>query len=357
MKKILYIFTVLSIAASLFTGCSKLHGKNEKITVAGLIRTDKETFILSYTDALKEAAERENVDLKLYVCNDDSAIQIDQVKTMLTSGIRYFVITPVDSSITAQITKLVNSYDGAVAFSNIPPSDEALDVGKNFFYASSAEISAGNYQAQILDEYFKKNSGRLDGKNLNILYLNGEYGHTAQIFRRQGFMDGIAKLGYKINILGEDGANWGLDSARQIISNFMATYGNEVDAIICQNDDMAIGAVEALIANGYTDDEKGKDTDGDGLIVTIPVVGVDATTVAQNYVKEKKLLGTVLQDAKGQATTALELVLQCAKVGNAKGFVTKDNVSAATVVTGESPANRNSVLDQCFLVPFVPITK
>lgn len=352
MKKIFYI---LILASLIFGGCSKTKSSDSgKIKVAGLIRNDKETFLVSYTDALKEAAQKQNVELLVYFCNDDSAVQIDQVKTLLSRGVKCFVITPVDISITEQITKIINSQGGTAAFSNILASDAALDVGKNFFYASSSEIAAGDFQAQILDDYFKKNPSKLSGKTVNVLYLNGEYGHSAQIFRRQGFMDGISSRGYTVNVLGEGGANWNLDSARQIISGFLPSFGNEINAIIAQNDDMALGALAALEDSGYI---SSSDSDGDGTLASVPVIGVDATDAARNSIKEHKLYATVLQDAKGQASTALELVVQVAKTGSTKGFVTSSGVSAATTITGEAPLTRVSVLDQCFMVPFVPITE
>lgn len=352
MKKIFYILILTSL---IFAGCSKTpSSKSNKIKVAGLIRTDKETFIVAYTNALKKAAERENVDLSICISNDDAAVQIDQVKTMLNSGIKYFVITAVDSSITEQIAKIIHSQGGAAAFSNILPSDAALDVGKNFFYSSSSEIAAGEFQAQILDEYFKKNPSKLSGKTVNILYLNGEYGHSAQIFRRQGFMNGMEARGYAVNVLGEGGANWNFDSARQIISSFLPEYGSKMNAIICQNDDMALGSLAALDDAKYFSQT---DDDGDGTIYKVPVIGVDATDKAKESVQENKLYATVLQDAEGQASTALELVVQIAKTGITRGFVTSNGVKAATEVTGESPLTRASILEQCFMVPFVPITE
>lgn len=352
MKKIFYILILTSL---IFSGCSKTSSpKSDKIKVAGLIRTDKQTFLVAYINALKKAAERENVELSIYIANDDAAVQIDQVKTMLNSGIKYFVITAVDTSITEQITKIIHSQGGAAAFSNILPSNAALDVGKNFFYSSSSEISAGDFQAQILDNYFKKNPGKLSGKTVNILYLNGAYGHSAQIFRRQGFMNGMSSRGYSVNILGEGGANWNFDSARQIISGFLQEYGSQVNAIICQNDDMALGSLAALDDARYFSQT---DDDGDGTIYTVPVIGVDATEKAKKSVQENKLYATVLQNAEGQASTALELVVQVARTGTTKGFVTSNGVKAATEVTGESPLTRTSILDQCFLVPFVPVTE
>ena len=171
-------------------------------------------------------------------------------------------------------------------------------------------------------------------------------------------MDGLAKRGYAIDIVAEGSANWGLATARQLTDNWIK--GNaKFDAIIAQNDDMALGAVESLIAHGRTDipGDASTDADRDGTALAVPVIGVDATEVAKASIANHKLYATVLQDAAGQATTALEVVVQCARHGNAKGFVTKAGIKALDEVTQEAPATRKSVLDQCFMVPFVPVTE
>lgn len=237
------------------------------------------------------------------------------------------------------------------------PSDAALDVGKNVFYVSSAETSAGDFQAQILDEYFKKNPKKISSSTIRLLYLNGEVGHSAQIFRRMGFIDGITKRGYKVEIVAEGTANWAVDTARQLTDNWIAR-GAVFDAVIAQNDDMALGAIESLVANKYVEDPSlQRDIDGDGTVLSVPVLGIDATDKARDSIKAHKLYATVLQDASGQAQTALEVVLQCARHGNAKGFATKAGIKALAEVSKESPANRTSVIDQCFMVPFVPVTE
>lgn len=354
MKKIFYVLC-LCASALCFSGC--LNKSDSKIKAAGLFRSDTETFLNAYTAALVKAAGDNDVDFKLYFCNKDAAVQIDQVKNLLMNGVKYFVIAPVDTGLTEQIVRLIHSKGGAVAFSNVQPSDAALDVGKNVFYVSSAETSAGDFQAQILDEYFKKNPKKISSSTIRLLYLNGEVGHSAQIFRRMGFIDGITKRGYKVEIVAEGTANWAVDTARQLTDNWIAR-GAVFDAVIAQNDDMALGAIESLVANKYVEDPSlQRDIDGDGTVLSVPVLGIDATDKARDSIKAHKLYATVLQDASGQAQTALEVVLQCARHGNAKGFATKAGIKALAEVSKESPANRASVIDQCFMVPFVPVTE
>jgi len=164
-------------------------------------------------------------------------------------------------------------------------------------------------------------------------------------------------FGYKLNVVAEDTANWKPDEAQAKMDAWISAYGGEFDVVIANNDGMALGAVESLITNGYLDDPSNPsaDVDGDGIVLSIPVVGVDATQVAVKSMDEKKLLGTVLQDAVGQATTAFELAVLMATEGSAAGK-SAGGIAPLTSPIEEAPANDASIVGQCYLVPFQAVT-
>ena len=330
MKKIINITAVLLLAFSLFTvsACQKTTTDEQVIGV--LLRNDSEVFLSAYRKGIEAFAEKNDIKVQIYSANNDAAIQIDQLKTLLLNGVKTFVFIAYNSDLTEQMTKIISSQGGSAAFSNIIPTVEALKAGENFFYASSPETDAGKFQAQIIDGYFKKNPGKLQGKNLRVLYFNGEYGHPAQIYRKVGVMEELSKLGYKVTVLREFGANWDRASARQYLD---------------------------LWLEGDNPADPTSDTDKEGTSLSIPVLGIDATEGGMASLQKNQLYGTVLQDVNAQAATALELVWQCMKNGNAKNFTTQGGLSAAKETTKEAPLTERSVLDQCFIVPFVPVTK
>ena len=357
MKRIGMILLVLAVAAGVvFAGGEKDSGK---IVIGGLIRNLNETFLRDYGDNLKKLAAEKNVELKLLDGNSDVATQLDQLNTLLAQGVKYFVIIPQDSSATEQMCRLIQAKGGAAAFSNIQPSVSALKVGKNFFLASSPETVAGNIQARIADEYFKKYPNKLgSGKTVNLILLNGQLGHPAQVNRRKGAIEGLSNLGYNVNIIAEDTANWGAAEAQQKMDAWIAAYRGQFNLVLAQNDDMALGAVESMLTNKYTDDpnDRSKDTDGDGTVLKVPVIGVDATETGKRSMQENKMYATVLQDSIGQSATAFELIYTTALTGSAIGS-TANGLKAATEVTGEDPVTDTAILDQCYLVPFVAVTK
>jgi ABC-type sugar transport system substrate-binding protein len=358
MKKIVTVLMVLAVCVGMVSAKNSKK-KDKPIIMGALIRNLNETFVRDYADNLKKLAKENNVQLKLLDGNSDVATQLDQLKTLLSQGIKYFVIIPQDTGATEQMSQLINAKGGAAAFSNIQPSVAALKVGKNFYFASSPETVAGDYQAQIIDSYFKKYPDKAPGKIVNMILINGQLGHPAQISRKAGVVNGLRSRGYTVNIIAEDTANWGAAEAQAKMDAWLAAFAGKFNVVVAQNDDMALGAIESMLTNKYTDDPKDvtKDTNGDGTVLKVPVLGIDATETGRRSMKENKMYATVLQDSVGQSTTAFELVYQCAKNGTAIGYTTKAGISAAKEVTDEAPVTDVSILPQCFLVPFKPITR
>jgi methyl-galactoside transport system substrate-binding protein len=361
MKKVgIFFMMVLLAAGTVFaTGSKDADSGKKKIVIGALIRNLNETFVRDYADNLQKLADENNIELKLLDGNSLVATQLDQLNTLLTQGVKYFVIIPQDTSATEQMAKAINARGGGAAFSNIQPSVAALKVGSNFYFASSPETVAGDIQAQIAANYFKNYPDRAPGNVINMILIEGQLGHPAQVSRKKGLMEGLARRGYNVNLVAEDTANWQADQAQSKMDAWVAAHAGKFNLVIAQNDDMALGAIESLLTNKYTDDpaDPTKDVDGDGTVLKVPVIGVDATETGVQSMKEHKMYATVLQDSVGQSSTAFELMYQCATTGSAIGYTTKAGLSAATKVTDEDPVTDPSILAQCYLVPFKAITR
>jgi ABC-type sugar transport system substrate-binding protein len=184
-----------------------------------------------------------------------------------------------------------------------------------------------------------------------MILILGELGRPAQVYREAGLLAELETRGYTVNPVARDTANWAPDQAQQKMDGWIDEHGDGFNVVAAQNDSMALGAVESLIQKGYT-----KGDAADGTILTVPVLGIDATSQALNSMKENKLYATVFQDAVGQVTTAFDLIYQVAtgaySPGNAAG-----GIPAATTPIDEAPANDAAIIGQCYLVPFVPVDK
>lgn len=345
MKKIAIIVLVLAVLASGLIAAPKL-------VIGALIRNLDEQFVADYAANLRVLADKAGVDLKLLDSRSDQATQLDQLNTLLTQGVKYFVIVPNQTEATEQMAKAIQKVGGGAAFSNIQPSVEALKVGKTFFLASSPESVAGSIQAEIIDGYFKKNPAKLGaGKAINAILLLGQLGHPAQKYRTDAVLAGLKAKGYTVNAIAQDTANWKPDEAQQKMDAWIAAYGGKFNIVIANNDGMALGAVESLLTAKYV-----KSDASDGTILTVPVIGVDATQTALKSMSENKLYATVLQDSVGQSSTAFELALGMA-TGKYKAGFAAWGLKPETKAGSEAPANDAAVIGQCYLVPFKAVTK
>jgi len=345
MKKIALILVVLLVATSV------VFAADAKVQIALMMRNMDEQFLKDYSDNIKKLAAAKGVDLNVQDARSDPATQLTQVQTLLTQGYKYFVIIPCVSELSEQMNQLIQAKGGAAAYSNIQPTVKALQIGKTFFYASSPEFVGGRFQAGLIADYFDKNAAKAPGKNINMILINGQIGHPAQVNRRAGLLAELKTRGYNVTIVAEDTANWAPDQANEKMNAWIASFKGKFNVVAAQNDGMALGAVQSMIQNGLV-----KTDTSDGTKLTVPVFGIDATADAIASMKRNELYATVLQDAVGQSAAAFDVIFQNAtgtyKAGNPAG-----GTPAATTPITEAPANDASIIGQCYLVPFVPVDK
>ena len=330
-----------------------------KVVIGALIRNLDDQFLNDYTANLKKSAAAKNVDLKVMDARSDMATQIDQLNTLISQGVKHFVVVPSVTEGSEQLASVIAAKKGGAAFSNTAPTVAALKMSPNLFLASSPESIAGSIQADIVDAYFKKFPNKLGpNKAINLILFLGQLGHPAQIYRTQAVLKDLEKKGYKVNVIAKDTANWQPDEAQQKMDAWLNAYKGKFNLILANNDAMALGAVESLITAKYVDDPANptKDVDGDGTFLKVPVIGVDATQVALRSMAEHKLFATVLQDAAMQATTAFDLAYTMASKGAVNG-ATINGIKPLDKPIEEAPANDPALVKQVYLVPFKGVTQ
>jgi len=350
MKKIMLMLAVLlAVSSMVFAGGKSDSGGKPKIAL--MMRNMDEQFLKDYSDNVRKLATQYGVDLNVQDARSDGATQLTQVQTLLNQGYKHFIIIPVVSELSEQMNKEIQAKGGAAAYSNIQPTTAALKVGKNFFFASSPEFVGGRYQGQLIADYFDKNPAKAPNKAVNMILINGQLGHPAQVNRKAGLLAELRTRGYNVNIIAEDTANWSPDQANEKMNAWIASFRDKFNVVAAQNDGMALGAIQSMIQNGMV-----KNDTGDGTRLTVPVLGIDATGDAIASMKRNEMLATVLQDAVGQSAAAFDVIYQVAtgtyKAGNPAG-----GTPAATAPIDEAPANDASIIGQCYLVPFVPVDK
>ena len=281
MRKVLLIAVVaLMIAPMVFSAA--------KLKMGVTIEDFNDVFMRYALDQLTDEAKKSNVDIISADGKRDPNEQIKQVENFITRGVDAILIHVIDQTIAPRITKLCLDAKIPLVYFNRKPEDSALAAGKVVAVASPEEV-AGSLEAEFVAK-------KLGGKG-NVAILMGSMGSAPQIGRTKGSKDVIAKYpGMKV--VREQTANFSRPDALTVVENWLAS-GEKIDAIIANNDEMAIGAVLVL------EEKKMKNK--------VVVTGVDATSDAMKFIADKRLDMTVFQNGGAQGRGAVQTALKLIK--------------------------------------------
>ena len=230
---------------------------------------------------------------------NDTGKQLSQVQNFIASKVDAIIVNPVDTSATQAMTDAAAAAKIPLVFVNRQPVNvDTLPKGQAF--VASNEADSGTLETKQVCKLLK-DAGK--GSGANILVMMGELSNQAAVQRTKDIHEVIATDDCKfIKIVQEQTANWSRTEAQDLMTNWLSS-GVKYDAIVANNDEMAIGALLALKAAGV-DTSK-----------TI-IGGVDATQDALASMKAGDLKVTVFQDAAGQGKGALDAALTLAQGGD-----------------------------------------
>ncbi len=231
------------------------------------------------------------VTLQIEDAKDDVSKQLSQIQNFIANGVDAIIVNPVDTSATAAMTKLAADAGVPLVYVNRQPID-VDKLGPKAAFVASNEAESGTLETKEICKL-------LDGKG-QILVIEGQLSNQAAVQRTQDIHDVIAKDGCNgLKIIAEQTAEWDRTKAQNLMTNWLSK-GMKFDAVVSNNDEMAIGAIQAMKAAGI-DTKK-----------TI-VGGVDATQDALASMKAGDLKVTVFQDAAGQGRGAIDTALKLAR--------------------------------------------
>ncbi|MFZ5967560.1 MAG: sugar ABC transporter substrate-binding protein [Bacillota bacterium] len=300
---------------ALFAGCAKEQpapvseepAAKDKIVVGAAMPIFDDKWLSYLYDAIRAYDEaNDDVEVIMVDAKNDSGKQLSQVETFITQGVDVILTIPVDVPGFGPVAKAAHDAGIPLVVMNRAPVEADMELVTSF--VGSDSIVAGTMQAEKVMEM-------IGGKG-NVVIMNGELGQEAAIMRTQGNKDVVAKYP-DVKIVKENTAKWQRAEGMTLMENWLQS-GEKIDAVLSNNDEMAIGAIMALEAEGKLDQ--------------VVVAGVDATPDALEYVKEGKLEITVFQDAVGQGKGGIETAVKVAKGENVDKIVwipyelvTKDN--------------------------------
>jgi len=300
MKKLVMAMLVAVLAI----GGAFAEGQQDdgKITVGYTFHSAQDVFQNQLKEEFVKAAEAKGWEVKVIDPLMDIEKQVAAVETFVSLGVDAIAISPLDYSGCIPVVKLAN--DAGIPLVTVnsridPAAGDFTYVGSDNYDAGKLE---GEYMAKVLPQGAK------------IVYLQGIPGMDHSIKRHQAIMDTVIDVRPDVELIADQTANYDRAEGMMVMEDLIQAFP-QIDAVIAANDQMALGALEALKGAG---------------ISGVMIGGIDGTTEAKQNVKDGTFTITVLQDKAGQAQAAVATIEK--------------------ILNGETaPEN--------VIVPFKPITK
>ena len=253
-----------------------------------LFRTELEDYLV------KLGFSKENITIQ--DGQNDQATQSNQIDAFIADGVDVLIINPVNTSSAETITdKVVDAGIPLVYINREPGEDEEArwdENGWDVTYVGCDARQSGTFQGEIisdlgLDAIDKNGNGKID-----YVMIEGDPENVDAKYRTEFSIKALEDAGLEVECLDDQVGNWDQATAQQLVANSLSQYGDDVEVVFCNNDAMALGALQSIEAAGRT---VGED---------IYLVGVDALTEALDNVASGKMTGTVFNDHFSQSHAA-----------------------------------------------------
>lgn len=287
MKKLLLL---LLVVVMLFSAVSAISAADKPL--AGVIWYNfADTFIQNARQSLLNVAKADGtIEITDADSNNDAATQTNNINNMFTQGVKYLVLNNINTNAISEICEQAKAEGVTTIFANTDsPSDEDFANYENLYLVTSRATQSGTIMGEAVAKYWKEHpeADRNGNGKLDYIMLLGFTWHYDTRVRAENSIKAVEDAGIETSrIGGELIAEYNRGKAQEMVTALLANYSDDIDAVFACNDDMALGAIEALKAGGFFKDEK----------TYIPVCGVDATAVGVDALKDGTLLVTSLNN-------------------------------------------------------------
>lgn len=333
LKKAVILALTLCMGAQLLCACGNQSGAaSDKIHIGVTYYNQSDTFLNGLLESFRQELEDlKKDDLELTMTVRDAAgsqrTQNDQVKELIDAGCSVLCVNLVDRADPSEIIDLARDNDVPIIFFNREPVAEDLMQWEKLYYVGAYAEQSGIMQGELAAEAIRSDSTidrNKDGK-IQYVVLEGEAGHQDAIIRTENAVDTLKSSGIELEKLSYQIANWNRAQAQNRMEQLIGQFHDEIELVLANNDDMALGAVDAYKKLNYTES-------------TLPVfLGIDGTDVGLQAVVDSDMWGTVYNDKEGQAEAMAKL--------------------AVAVITGEGMETLDFEKERCIYLPYSKITR
>lgn len=308
-KRILSAAIVTGMVSGLITGCDT--GREQEIRSIKIGVTVYDQYDTFVSQLMKDfgdyAGQKEEetgvaINVEVYNAADSQTTQNSQVESMIEDGCDIVCVNLVDRTEPTTIIDMAEKSNVPVIFFNRELVEEDLERWDQLYYVGAKAFESGIMEGEIAAEVFLENASvdKNEDGVFQYMVLEGEAGHQDAIVRTEYSVSTIVEKGVEVEKIGYAIANWNRAQAQTKMSQMLSEYGTEIELVLANNDDMALGAIDAL---------KAAEIDREDWPV---IVGIDGTDVGLEAVKNGEMAGTVYNDKEGQARGMLDLAFALA---------------------------------------------
>lgn len=297
---------LLLAALLLLSACGGGGRQDDGLRIGVALYTQDDTFISIVAQDLEQLTREEEsrtgqkITLLISDSRSNQTTQMDQVDRFLARGCDVLCVNIVDRTAAAVIVDKAAAEGVPLIFFNRQPVAEDIRRWDQTYYVGASAPESGTLQGQLVLDAWRDGRERLDRNGdgvVQYVMLEGEPGHQDALLRTEYAIKAITDGGVEVERLARDTANWNRAQAAARTRQWLEEFGEQVEVILSNNDDMALGAIDAL-------------SETDRPLEDWPlIVGVDATAPALEAVASGQMYGTILNDAQGQARAMLDLAL------------------------------------------------
>ncbi len=255
-----------------------------------------DNFLTVLRNGIQKTADERGLKVQIEDAQNDVAKQLDQINNFIASGVDAIIVNPVDTSATQAMSDAAAAAGVPLVYVNRQPINvDSLPDNQAFVASNESESSRQGFIEQC-------NQWKAAGKEeVSVYVMQGELSNQAAVQRTQNYYDVMNEglCAVKVNIIDQQTANWSRDQAQSLMTNWLST-GTPFDGVLANNDEMALGALQAIKAAGIPMDQ-------------VIVSGVDATQDALASMQAGELDITVFQNAAAQGGGALDAAVKLAK--------------------------------------------
>lgn len=225
--------------------------------------------------------------------------QDDQAKELIDAGCNVLCVNLVDRANPSEIIDLAREHDVPIIFFNREPVAEDMRQWDKLYYVGADAEQSGILQGELAADWIREmptTDRNKDGK-IQYVVLEGEPGHQDAIIRTENVVETLKNNGIELEKLSYGIANWNRAQAQNRMMQLIGQYRNQIELVLANNDDMALGALDAYEKLNYTES-------------ALPVFfGIDGTEEGLAAVADGRLSGTVYNDKEGQAEAMAKLAV------------------------------------------------